>query len=288
MDREVRVITKSIAIVFISSTIKSFTSEKRFPKNLTISDFKGILELITGYSSGSKKQLEHLVSWLEEFSYYASLMEAAQMNNVSTLPTLKQLFLWFTRFGFPRTLHSDNGPQFTNDKFRIKLSEWGVKLTLSQPYHPQSNGLTDRAVRIIKSLMKKNPGLSLDELLFSYRSTPLVCGKTPSELLLSRKIRTRLDAMLPQESPCVKDVNKTQMDKNVWCRNLNNRKPTCRNKESLISSRWESEVLRRSLIDHKSLNQYSRGSPLGIPHPPSRVTSVPGAFLGQPFRRRGR
>nr|XP_040570869.1 uncharacterized protein K02A2.6-like [Lepeophtheirus salmonis] len=144
-------------------------------------------------------------------------IEAAQMNNVSTLPTLKQLLLWFTRFGFPPTLHSDNGPQFPNDKFRIKLSEWGVKLTLSPPYHPQWNGLAERAVRIIKSLVKKNPGLSLDELLFSYRSTTLVCGKTPSELLFSRKIQTRLDTMLPQESPCVKDINKTPMDKNVSC-----------------------------------------------------------------------
>ncbi|XP_040564139.1 uncharacterized protein K02A2.6 [Lepeophtheirus salmonis] len=153
-------------------------------------------------------------------------IEAAQMNHVSTLPTLKQLFLWFTCFGVPRTLHSDNGPQFANDKFRIKLSEWGGETHTFSAVPPQSNGLAKRAVPIIKSLVKKNPGLSLDELLFSYRSTPWVCGKTPSALLFSHKIRTRLDTMLPQESPCVKDINKTPMAKNVWCQNFNNRKPT--------------------------------------------------------------
>ncbi|XP_040565368.1 tubulin-folding cofactor B-like [Lepeophtheirus salmonis] len=59
MDSEVRVITESFVNVFISSTINSFTSEKRFPKDLTIADLKGKLELITGCSSGSMKISVH-------------------------------------------------------------------------------------------------------------------------------------------------------------------------------------------------------------------------------------
>ncbi|CAB4057250.1 unnamed protein product [Lepeophtheirus salmonis] len=72
-------------------------------------------------------------------------------------------------------------------------------------------------VRIIKSLVKKNPGLSLDEL-FLCRSTPLVCGKTPSKIMFSRKIQTRLDAILPHEVPFVKGNSKTSKTKKVWCR----------------------------------------------------------------------
>ncbi|QQP57321.1 Uncharacterized protein FKW44_002261, partial [Caligus rogercresseyi] len=36
------------------------------------------------------------------------------------------------------------------------MSEWGVELVLSPPYHPQSNGLAERALRIVKNLLRKN------------------------------------------------------------------------------------------------------------------------------------
>nr|XP_040579895.1 uncharacterized protein K02A2.6-like [Lepeophtheirus salmonis] len=142
-------------------------------------------------------------------------IEAAIMNNTSTQSTLSQLLLWFTRFGFPKSVHSDNGPQFANPQFESKLLEWVTSFSRSPPYHPQSNSQVERAVRIVKDLCWKTPNLSLDELLFSYRATPLVSGKTLAELLLSRTIRTRLDGYLPQHSRAVKSLSK---DMPVWCK----------------------------------------------------------------------
>eukprot|EP00095_Tigriopus_kingsejongensis_P003532 maker-scaffold106_size358372-snap-gene-0.14 protein:Tk03532 transcript:maker-scaffold106_size358372-snap-gene-0.14-mRNA-1 annotation:"tubulin folding cofactor b" len=46
-----QVITETLVNVFISSNCNSFTSEKKFAKDLTIADLKGKLELITGASS---------------------------------------------------------------------------------------------------------------------------------------------------------------------------------------------------------------------------------------------
>lgn len=50
---EYQVITDSIVNVNITSSISSFAVEKRYPKNLTIGELKGKLELVTGASAGS-------------------------------------------------------------------------------------------------------------------------------------------------------------------------------------------------------------------------------------------
>ena len=69
--------------------------------------------------------------------------------------SLAVLFGWFCERGFPTTLVSDNGPQFTSGEFADKMKKWGIKHLLTPPYHPQSNGLAERAVGTIKSHLKK-------------------------------------------------------------------------------------------------------------------------------------
>nr|CAG4646578.1 EOG090X0DT2 [Macrothrix elegans] len=49
----IEVITQSTVNVTVTSSISSFAAEKRFPKNLTIGDLKGKLELVTGANAGS-------------------------------------------------------------------------------------------------------------------------------------------------------------------------------------------------------------------------------------------
>ncbi len=61
--------------------------------------------------------------------------------------TLAVLFGWFCdSTGFPTSLVSDNGPQFTAAIFKEKLEKWGIKHVLTPPYHPQSDGLAKRAL----------------------------------------------------------------------------------------------------------------------------------------------
>ena len=70
------------------------------------------------------------------------------------------------------------------------------------PYHPSSNGLAERAVRILKEGLKKiKDGALTDrlaQLLFQYRNTPhSTTGMIPAELLMGRKLRSRLDLIKP-------------------------------------------------------------------------------------------
>ncbi|CAF2742429.1 unnamed protein product [Lepeophtheirus salmonis] len=125
--------------------------------------------------SSANTPLFELLSPTQEDDKLSSVIKATIMNNTSTQSTLSQLLLWFTRFA----------------------ARMGTSFSCSPPYHLQSNGQAERTVRIVKYLCRKTSNLSLDELLFSYRATPLVSGNTLAELLLSRMIRTRQDGYLP-------------------------------------------------------------------------------------------
>ena len=72
-------------------------------------------------------------------------------------------------------------------------------------YHPASNGLAERALRIFQEGMKKmDKGTGslmtkLQRFLLNYRTTPQTrTGVAPAELLMNRKLRTTLDFVKPK------------------------------------------------------------------------------------------
>ena len=85
------------------------------------------------------------------------------------------------------------------------LTANGVRLCLSSPYHPASNGEAERAVRTFKEdmrVMKNEPGIQTEKLarfLLSYRTTPNT-GCLPAEILMGRRLRTRLELLRPDLS----------------------------------------------------------------------------------------
>ncbi|PFX14444.1 Uncharacterized protein K02A2.6 [Stylophora pistillata] len=87
------------------------------------------------------------------------------------------------------------------------LTSNGVRLCLSSPYHPASNGEAERAVRTFKEamrVMKNEPGTQTQKLarfLLSYRTTPhTATGCPPAEILMGRRLRTRLELLRPDLS----------------------------------------------------------------------------------------
>lgn len=92
---------------------------------------------------------------------------------------------------------------YTSQEFSEFAKTYGFKHTTSSPYFPQSNGHAERAVLTAKKLLKgsTDPYLSL----LSYRTTPLpLCGLSPAELLMGRKLRSNLpqttESFVPQWS----------------------------------------------------------------------------------------
>ena len=68
--------------------------------------------------------------------------------------------------------------------------DYGFSHVTSSPGHASGNGEVEQAVHTVKELLyaAQDPYSAL----LKYRSTPLANGYSPAELLMSRKIRTKL------------------------------------------------------------------------------------------------
>ena len=78
----------------------------------------------------------------------------------------------------------------------------GIKHIKVAPYHPASNGLAERAVRVFKEGFEKmgegNIQTKISRFLLCYRTTPhSKTGVPPAELLMKRKLHTQLDRIFP-------------------------------------------------------------------------------------------
>ncbi|CAM1305641.1 Uncharacterised protein r2_g1550 [Pycnogonum litorale] len=157
-------------------------------------------------------------NFLVLFDAGSKWMEAAQMTSTSSHATLRTLYSWFSRFGFPEEIHTDGGPQFRSYEFRSKLSEWNIKSTISPPYHPESNGAAERAVRILKEGLRKS--VPLETILFAYRATPVSGNQSPTYLMLGRQLRTRLSSLTTKSTRAESTSKRFGHDDLLWVRNF--------------------------------------------------------------------
>nr|XP_037275799.1 uncharacterized protein K02A2.6-like [Rhipicephalus microplus] len=130
-------------------------------------------------------------------------IKAVPLKTATAATTVDTLRCIFARFGIPRTVVSDNGPQFTSAETARFFRENGVRHVTTAPYYPQSNGLAERAIRTIKEGLKKNRVGTLQsrlaKFLLRYRTTPTREEQSPAERLFGFQPRTRLSTYLAEE-----------------------------------------------------------------------------------------
>ena len=109
----------------------------------------------------------------------------------------------FARYGIPHQIVSDNGHQFTSEEeYSQSCAINGIRHTLVAPYHPSSNGEAERFVQTFKSAIQRaqstNVDQALPQFLLRYRTTPhSTTGKTPTEMMFERRVRTGRDLLHP-------------------------------------------------------------------------------------------
>ena len=135
--------------------------------------------------------------------YYSRFIEFCRLPNTSSSMVIIHTKSIFARHGIPKSVRSDNGPQFSAMEYGKFAEEWGFAHVTSSPYHPQSNGLAEKSVQIIKRMLNKSkrdgqdPYLSLLEL----RNTRVGDIGSPAQLLMGRRLRTSLPVKATQLEP---------------------------------------------------------------------------------------
>lgn len=134
---------------------------------------------------------EHFTRWIEG--------AAVSDQRASTVSKVVMEYI-VGRHGIPQKLLTDQGPCFESEEFRNCLERMGIKKVRTTPYHPQSNGLTERNNRTIKEWLATKGGNWEEELpliLLAHRASPQAAtGKSPFELMYGRVARLPVDVQI--------------------------------------------------------------------------------------------
>jgi len=91
-------------------------------------------------------------NYIVAVDYYSNFLEVDCLRSTSSSAVIQSLNVIFARHGIPDVVVSDNGPQYSSDKFRKFASAWEFKHTTTSPHYPQSNSKAESAVKICKTL----------------------------------------------------------------------------------------------------------------------------------------
>ena len=99
---------------------------------------------------------------------------------------------------------SGNGVRFTSTELKSFIEKTGINHIRTAIYHQSSNGQVKRYVQTIKQALraikqsKKPIDGKINDFLISYQSTPhTTTWYTPAQLLIGRKISTKIDLIKP-------------------------------------------------------------------------------------------
>ena len=177
---------------------------------------------------------------------HSKWLEVIVMTNTSANSTITVLREVFSRYGLPKQVVTDNGPQFIAGEFQSFMLQNGIRHIRSSPYHPSSNGAAERMVQSVKKAVYsgKREGEPLEKILarflLQYRTTAhATTGVPPSSLFMGRVLRTRLDLLKPDVGTRVRaqqELHKSYHDRHsnfrsfdigegVWTKNFRDGPP---------------------------------------------------------------
>lgn len=132
--------------------------------------------------------------------YHSKFIELIPMIKKDCPSVLNALSKIIATHGFPSQIISDGGPPFNSSSFVSRLNKWNIEHTTSSPGYPKSNGMIERHIQTIKSMLLKSKENHMFVKL-EYNSTPKEAFQSPAELLMGRRLRTLLpttdDALKP-------------------------------------------------------------------------------------------
>jgi transposase InsO family protein len=93
------------------------------------------------------EQLKYLVVAIDYSTKWIEAEPLAKITAKNVLHFFKRNIL--ARFGVPTLVISNNGTQFTDQRFQDYLRNIGIKQSFTSVEHPQANGLAEASNRVI-------------------------------------------------------------------------------------------------------------------------------------------
>ena len=142
----------------------------------------------------TKSQNEYLLTIMCSFTRFP---EAIPLRSIKTNTILKALIKFFTLFGLPKSIQSDQGTNFMAHAFQQVMNQLGIKQYKSSAYHPESQGALERFHQTLKTMIKmyciensKDWDEGVHLLLFAVReSVQESLGFSPFELVFGHAVR---------------------------------------------------------------------------------------------------
>ncbi|GKU89962.1 hypothetical protein SLEP1_g4030 [Rubroshorea leprosula] len=138
--------------------------------------------------------------------YFTKWIEAKPLSTTTEKKIEEFLFnSILCRFGIPQRIIADNGPQFRAAALRSFCKDYGIELSLTSVYTPQSNGQAEFANKIVLRGLKtrvitarSNWVDELNKVLWSCRTTPSsATGETPFSLAYGAEAVIPVEVGLP-------------------------------------------------------------------------------------------
>ena len=142
----------------------------------------------------TKSQNEYLLTIMCSSTRFP---EAIPLRSIKTNTILKALIKFFTLFGIPKSIQSDQGANFMAHAFQQVMNQLGIKQYKSSAYHPESQGALERFHQTLKTMIKmyciensKDWDEGVHLLLFAVReSVQESLGFSPFELVFGHAVR---------------------------------------------------------------------------------------------------
>ena len=134
-------------------------------------------------------------SYLLVVDYTSRFPVVHKLTSMTSQHIANQCKLIFSEYGWPETLISDNGPCYTAEVFTNLMRKYNVNHIASSPHYPQSNGLDEKYVQLVKNLFykAKEEGKGLFKCLMVYHNTTQSHNLlSPMQILASRSARSDL------------------------------------------------------------------------------------------------
>ena len=163
----------------------------------------------------SPKGRRYLLTMIDRFTRW---IEAVPLRDIQAETVAYALYTtWLTRYGIPDFIVSDQGTQFESFLFKKTLAYFGIERKRSTAFHPQTNGLVERAHGTLKSMLRclssrlTNWEDALPSALFAMRTALNDLNISPSMVVFGESISLP-STFISKDENDVRDLTGTFME----------------------------------------------------------------------------